>query len=50
MKLDFSDSERFTTNILSIVRYDANYVIVFYPKQGIMHKLYLAKGWYENPL
>ena len=50
LKLDFSDSGKIHYKHTSIILYDANYVIVFYPKQGVMCKLYLAKGWYENHL
>ena len=30
-----------------MILYDANYVIVFYPKQGTMQKLHSTRGWYE---
>ena len=52
LKLDFSDSGKIHYKHTIIILYDANYVIVLYPKQGVMCKLYLAKGWYwyENPL
>ena len=49
-KLEFLWLRRSIHQYTSTIPYDANYVIVFYPKQGTMHKLYLAKGWYENPL
>ena len=48
MELDLFDSETFTTNICSIVLYDANNVIVFYPNRG-MHQLYLTKGELDTP-
>ena len=34
---------------ISIILYDANYVMVFYPKRGIMHKLNHTKGEFETP-
>ena len=43
-KLDFSDSGRSIHQYTSTILYDANYVIVFYPKQGIMYKLYSTRG------
>ena len=49
LKLDFSDSGKIHYKHTSIILYDANYVVVFCPKQGTTCKFYLAKGEFDTP-